>query len=304
MSQPFTRHVRPGRWVCETAKVTHPDRSESRGPFDAPVVPRSFVAIGDSFTEGLDDPAEPGRTGYRGWADRVAEQFASVEPAFTYANLAIRGRKLDQILDDQLAVALELKPELVSLAGGTNDVLRPKVDLDRIARRFDEAVRALRSNGSQVVLFQAVDPTPRSRMIGRVLPRLAALTTIVEETADRYQCVLVRMWEAKVLAHPQMWSEDRLHLSSEGHARVAGAVLESLGLGDHAWAEELAPYSVPPLRQRVVADARWAGRHFVPWVGRRLRGVSSGDRVSAKQPELAPVTWLPAASSRESGLSR
>jgi hypothetical protein len=171
-------------------------------------------------------------------------------------------------------------------------VLRPRVDLDRMARRFEDAVHQLRRNGSQVVLFQSVDPTPRSRLIGRTLPRLKALTTIVEETAERYQCSLVRLWGASVFTHPAMWSEDRLHLSSEGHARVAGAVLEALGLGDHAWADDLDPYAVPPLRDRIVADLRWTRRHFGPWVGRRLRGVSSGDIVQAKQPELGPVAWM------------
>ena len=282
--------------MCQTAAVTHPatgpatDTAPRKHPSEVPV-PLSFVAIGDSFTEGLDDPAEGSRGGFRGWADRVAEQFAEVEPAFTYANLGIRGRKLDQILDDQLPRALELRPELVSLAGGTNDVLRPRVDLNRMARRFQDAVRQLRENGSQVVLFQSVDPTPRSRLIGRALPRIKALTTIVEETAEQYQCVVVRLWSAKVFAHPAMWSEDRLHLSSEGHARVAGAFLEALGLGDHTWSEDLDPYAVPPLRERLVADARWARQHLGPWVGRRLRGVSSGDSVQPKQPDLGPVTW-------------
>jgi lysophospholipase L1-like esterase len=287
--------------MCQTAAVTHPDAGSATGiateteTQDLPVpvpVPLSFVAIGDSFTEGLDDPAVGSRGGFRGWADRVAEQFASVEPAFAYANLAVRGRKLDQIIDGQLPRALELKPELVSLAGGTNDVLRPRVDLNLIGRRFQDAVRQLRENGSQVVLFQSVDPTPRSRLIGRALPRIKALTTIVEETAEQYQCVVVRLWSARIFAHPAMWSEDRLHLSSEGHERVAGAVLEALGLGDHAWSEDLDPYTVPPLRERLAADARWARDHFGPWVGRRMRGVSSGDAVSAKQPELGPVTWI------------
>jgi lysophospholipase L1-like esterase len=284
--------------VCQTAAVT--DRATDRQPASRPVtepgplgadvpVPLSFVAIGDSFTEGLDDPAEGTRGGFRGWADRVAEQFATVQPDFRYANLAVRGRKLDQILDDQLPRALELRPELVSLAGGTNDVLRPRVDLNRIARRFQDAVRQLRENGSQVMLFQSVDPTPRSRLIGRALPRIKALTTIVEETAELHQCTMVRLWSVRVFAHPAMWSEDRLHLSSEGHERVAGAVLEALGLGDHAWAEDLDPYAVPPLRERLAADARWARQHFGPWVGRRLRGVSSGDSVSAKRPDLGPV---------------
>jgi lysophospholipase L1-like esterase len=274
--------------VCENFAVTDPTEPA------AVSIPKSFVAIGDSFTEGLDDPAEGARGGFRGWADRLAESFAAVEPRFRYANLAIRGRKVDAILDEQLPHALELRPELVSLAGGTNDVLRPSVDLDRIARRFEDAVRQLRDNGSQVMLFQSVDPTSRSRLIGRALPRIKALTTIVEETAERQQCTLVRLWGVPVLTHPAMWSEDRLHLSSEGHARVAGAALEALGLGDHAWAVELDPYEVPPLGARIAAEVRWARQHLGPWVGRRLRGVSSGDTVSAKQTELNPVSWVPA----------
>lgn len=251
-------------------------------------MPETFVALGDSFTEGLDDPAA-GADGFRGWADRVAEHFGEWKPDFRYANLAVRGRKLDAILDEQLPRALELRPELVSLAGGTNDVLRPKVDLDRLARRFDDAVRALRESGSQVICFQSIDPTPRSRLIGRALPRIKALTTVVEETAARYECVLVRLWGAAVFADPRVWSDDRLHLSGEGHARVAGAVLETLGLGDPRWAEPIGPYRTLGSAQRVVSDLRWCQRHLVPWIGRRLCGASSGDGIGAKRPDLLPL---------------
>src|SRR4051812_41940900 len=131
-------------------------------------VPRTFVAVGDSFSEGLDDPGVDGN--YRGWADRLAERFAAVDRSVQYANLAVRGRKIGQIVAEQIPRAVELKPELVSFAGGTNDVLRPRVDIDELSRLFDTAVRALRETGSQVMLFQSVDPTPRSRLIGRTLP--------------------------------------------------------------------------------------------------------------------------------------
>lgn len=255
-------------------------------PGDA--VPSSFVALGDSFTEGLDDPSVAGDGTFRGWADRVAEQFAALDATFRYANLAVRGRKIDAIVGEQVSCALDLRPELVSLAGGTNDVLRPRVDLDRVARMFEDAVRRLRENGSQVLLFQSVDPRPRSRLIASTLPRIKALTTMVEETAERNQCVLVRLWGAPAFAHPQAWSLDRLHLSSEGHARVAGAVMEALGLGDPGWSEDLGPYDPGNLRERVAGDVRWARQHLAPWVGRRLRGVSSGDGLEPKYPELAP----------------
>jgi lysophospholipase L1-like esterase len=251
-----------------------------------PTVPRTFVAVGDSFTEGLDDP---GDGSYRGWADRLAERFAAVDESVRYANLAVRGRKIAQIVEEQVPRALEWKPELVSLAGGTNDVLRPRVDIDELSRTFDAAVRRLRENGSQVMLFESVDPSPRSRLIGSTLPRIKALTTMVEETAERYECILVRLWSAPVFAHPDAWSEDRLHLSAIGHERVARAALEALGMGDGSWAEPLPWRPREPLRARVGSDVRWARRHLVPWIGRRLRGASSGDLLEPKRPDLTPV---------------
>jgi lysophospholipase L1-like esterase len=251
-----------------------------------PAVPRTFVAVGDSFTEGLDDP---GNGSYRGWADRLAERLADVDDDVRYANLAVRGRKIGQIVEEQLPRALELKPELVSLAGGTNDVLRPRVDLDELSRLFDAAVRELRENGSQVMLFQSIDPSPRSRLVGRTLPRIKALTTMVEETAERYECVLVRLWSAPVFAHPDAWSEDRLHLSAIGHERVSRAALEALGHGDSSWAEPLPWRPREPLRARVGSDVRWARKHLAPWLGRRIRGTSSGDLIDPKRPDLVPV---------------
>jgi lysophospholipase L1-like esterase len=250
-------------------------------------VPRTFAALGDSFTEGLDDPIGDG--GYRGWADRLAEHLATSDASVRYANLAIRGRKLGQIVEEQVPRALELRPELVSFTGGTNDVLRPRVDIDELSRTFADAVRRLRENGSQVMLFQSLDPTPRSRLVGRTLPRIKALTTMVEETAAHYECVLVRLWSAPVFAHPDAWSDDRLHLSAIGHERVARAALDALGMGDASWAEPLPWRPREPLRARVGSDARWARRHLVPWVGRRLRGTSSGDLVEPKRPDLEPV---------------
>lgn len=61
-----------------------------------------YVAVGDSCAEGLDDPYPDG-SGYRGWADLTAEQLAA--PGFQYANLAVRGRRLDQILAEQVPTA-------------------------------------------------------------------------------------------------------------------------------------------------------------------------------------------------------
>ena len=90
----------------------------------------AFVAIGDSFTEGLNDP-DPGG-GFRGWADRVAAALAAQRPGFRYANLAVRGKRLGQVVAEQVPRAAELAPDLVSLAAGGNDILRG-ADVDVLA---------------------------------------------------------------------------------------------------------------------------------------------------------------------------
>ena len=51
-----------------------------------------FVAIGDSFTEGVGDPEADSPGGLRGWADRFAEVLAEHNSDLAYANLAVRGK--------------------------------------------------------------------------------------------------------------------------------------------------------------------------------------------------------------------
>ena len=75
----------------------------------------------------MTDRAGRSRTG---WADRFAERLdltrrATGEAGLLYANLAVRGKLLAQIDEDQIEPALAMEPDLVSLIGGLNDVIRP-----------------------------------------------------------------------------------------------------------------------------------------------------------------------------------
>src|SRR6185312_14099391 len=104
-----------------------------------------YVAIGDSFTEGLWDDPDGREAPQRGWADLLASHLsarrrAAGEPPLEYANLAIRGRLLRPILVDQVPAAIDLAPDLVSLVGGGNDLLRPSADVDRMARNLEAGV--------------------------------------------------------------------------------------------------------------------------------------------------------------------
>jgi lysophospholipase L1-like esterase len=129
---------------------------------------RSFVAMGDSFTEGLHDPYPNGT--FRGWADLVAARLAvDAGPDFGSANLAVRGRLLDQIIAEQLEPTLAIRPDLVSFAGGGNDVRRPRVDPHSLVERIDPVVARLRAAGVDVLLFRFADVTahlPGQRIVG------------------------------------------------------------------------------------------------------------------------------------------
>jgi lysophospholipase L1-like esterase len=255
----------------------------------------SFAALGDSFTEGLNDPRPGG--GFIGWADRVAGTLAERAPGFRYANLAVRGRLLDQVIAEQVPRAVELGPDLVSLAAGGNDILRGR-DVDVLASHFDAAVGRLQAAGCRVLIFTGFDP--RMFPVIRLLRgRIAAYDMHLRAIADNHRCQLVDLWSMRVLRDPRAWSQDRLHLSSEGHRRVALRTCEVLGLpvtGD--WRAPLpAGATVAENGAGWLAarrqDARWARQYAVPWVRRRLRGASSGDGLDPKRPELLPVEPSP-----------
>jgi lysophospholipase L1-like esterase len=110
-----------------------------------------YVAIGDSTTEGLDDP--DGAGGYRGWADRFALAVARAQGGLEYANLAIRGRTTARIRAEQLQPALDLAPDLATVVAGMNDVLRPSFDADRVAEDVGAMQRALVGQGATVLTF-------------------------------------------------------------------------------------------------------------------------------------------------------
>jgi lysophospholipase L1-like esterase len=247
----------------------------------------TFIAIGDSFTEGLNDPGPDGH--YRGWADRLAELLAAQQPDLRYANLAIRGKYLHQILEDQLPLALAAKPDLVSFCAGGNDILRPGGDPDTLAATYEDAVVQLRAAGADVVICTGFD-TRTTPVLRHVRGRIATYNGHLWSIADKHGCKMVDLWAMRALRDPQAWSGDRLHLTAEGHRRVALRAAEVLGVpADGDWQE---PWPVLPAvawLDRRRADYRWTREHFLPWLGRHLRGRSSGDGLPAKRPE--PIPW-------------
>jgi lysophospholipase L1-like esterase len=257
-----------------------------------------FVVVGDSCAEGLDDPY-PGRNHYRGWADFVAARLAEDEPGFRYANLAVRGRRLDQIVPEQLPAAARLDPDLVALFGGGNDVMSRGWDARTVARRVDAAIRACTGIAPTVVTFTLSDVSHRMPLGHRMRPRIVALNEAIREAAVSYGAQLIDLWPDQAVTDSRYFGADRLHLSEHGHRRLAAYVLDRLGhQPDPAWLAPL-PGAAAPGSWR--ADVQWLVREVLPVAVTRTRnrlvGRQPGDGFFPKRPDLLPMAldeaWAP-----------
>ncbi|RKT83828.1 Lysophospholipase L1 [Saccharopolyspora antimicrobica] len=244
----------------------------------------SFVALGDSFTEGLADAGPDGA--FRGWADRLAEHLAAGNPDLRYANLAVRGKLVREIADDQVPKAIALRPSLVAFTAGGNNIIRPGSDPDAVAQIFESAVAELRAAGIDVLIGTGFD-TAATPVLRHVRGKVGTYNSHLRAIADRHGCYVLDLWSMRVLQDSRAWSEDRLHLSAEGHRRVALRACEALGVpADGDWREEWPTAPDTSWRDQRAQDIRWAREYLAPWISRRLRGVSSGDGREPKRPQL------------------
>jgi lysophospholipase L1-like esterase len=251
-----------------------------------------FIVCGDSFSEGMNDEIVDGK--YRGWADRVADVMAANTPGFTYVNLAVRGKLVRQVINDQVPVALSFitgKETLISFHAGVNDALRPNYKAELLLPEYSRAVREIAATGATVMLFTVLE---RSGNTGKGADIWAARFTEfnrnIRAIGKEVGAIVIDATEESFLGDPRLLAFDRLHLNPLGHDRVAQGVLEKLGLPfDQDWRKPL-PHAKPtPWIKNKLIGFLWFVTFALPWIWRRIRGRSSGDGRSGKYE--APVAW-------------
>lgn len=247
------------------------------------------MAIGDSQTEGLWDGDDS--TGLAGFADRFAAMIASHHPGVTYANLAVRGRRIRDLLDEQLPAALALAPDLISVCIGMNDVTRPGPYFGNALAQLDDLHTQLAASGATVVTTTFPD-------IAKILPIGRVIASRVEQINDEIRKAavgngfrLVDLYAAPSMTQPDTWSADRVHGSPKGHQLFAAAAAEALGLpgSSHDWALINGPAQRPSLRSQAYSQVLWTQNMLMPWLWYHVRGKSSGDGRGPKRPRLEGV---------------
>jgi len=251
-----------------------------------------LVVCGDSYSEGMTDEVIDGK--YRGWADRVADVMAGAHPDFTYVNLAIRGKLLGQVVEDQVPTALQYitgKESLVTFHAGANDALRPGYQASIAITLYQEAVRLIAKSGATIMLFTVLERTGNKGKGAQLWEkRFSEFNRGVREVGAEVGAIVVDANQETFFSDRRVLAFDRLHLNAEGHNRCAQAVLEKLNLPfDPAWRTPLPPAKKIPWVLEKGVTVAWFVIFALPWIYRRLRGKSSGDGRSAKYP--TPVKW-------------
>jgi lysophospholipase L1-like esterase len=254
-------------------------------------VPRysRYVAIGDSQTEGLWD-GDDGQ-GLVGFADRLATMIDAHHPGLTYANLAVRGRRIRDLLDEQLPAALALQPDLISVCIGMNDVTRPGPYFGSALADLDDLHHHLAGSGATVLTTTFPD-IAKILPIGRMIAsRVEQINDEIRAAAARHEFRLVDLYDAPSMTVPDTWSADRVHGSAKGHQLFAAAAAEALELpgSNHDWASVDGPPQRPSLRSQMVSQVLWTQNMFVPWLWHTVRGKSAGDGRGPKRPRLEGV---------------
>ncbi|QXQ11942.1 SGNH/GDSL hydrolase family protein [Paeniglutamicibacter sp. Y32M11] len=249
--------------------------------------PGRYVALGDSFTEGVGDFSKRRPNGVRGWADRVAETLASDSPGWEYANLAIRSKRLRHIIAEQLEPAIKMEPTLITLYAGGNDVMDFGTKIADILAEYEFMVQRLAETGATLVLFTGYD-VEVSPILGPLRRKNHAYNDGVRLIAAKYGAILVDYANFSAYATSRMWGPDRLHMSKAGHKYLAARVLDVLAV-PHGITHKNKRTAELSVRQRAKEHRVWITEWVLPLFGRKLRGTTLGDALSPRWPEPVRV---------------
>jgi lysophospholipase L1-like esterase len=249
---------------------------------------RRYVALGDSFTEGVGDTDPRRPNGVRGWADRVAEVMGEQTSEFAYANLAVRGRGIDRIAKEQVAPAIALEPDVVTIYGGSVDLMWPHVDIDALLTTYESAIEQLVDSGAKVLVFTAYGA--RATTVGRLLRgRFAVYNEAVREIAQRRGATLVDFWRMTDYDDAGYW-DGHGFLGPSGHRLMAIKVLDTLGVRHHLPTPNPLVVLEEPSAGGPIRRVRRLATRALPWAVRRVVRGPAGDGLSARYPRLTRLS--------------
>lgn len=194
-----------------------------------------FVALGDSFTEGIGDPVEG--IELRSAHDWTALWMQAANPEMQYTNLAVSGLKVAEVRSQQMQRALNLNPDFISIVAGANDALKGPFSAEAIRAELNLMFGAFHSSGAQLFLSSLPNATLRLALPDGIKQRLKAnletTNAIIRELAGQYGAICLDFWDSPLEHDASLWSQDGIHPNAKGYleiARWAAPQLEAQGI--------------------------------------------------------------------------
>ena len=248
---------------------------------------RSYVAIGDSLSEGLGDFTFTHDRNHNGWTDRLAgilaREAADLGYEFHFANLALRGSKLAGIMERQLQHALRLQPDLVTVMAGSNDLLSKPATLSELRNIYSDGLHQLLAAGCDVVVANTINPL-HLKVFRPLRNRAERFSEMIGEVAADFEIPVLDVYGIETFDQLIYWAEDMVHFSGHGHIKVANQAAKLLDLKYRF--PEPDPIELTPVTRGMLETMTWVRKDVIPFFQRKLMGVTSGDGLDPKHQQL------------------
>ena len=188
---------------------------------------KRFVAIGDSFTEGIGDEVEG--IALKSWVDHFVQLCVN---DIEYANFAKRGLVTQEIRSQQLEKALTFNADLVSLIAGANDVLKGRWNHNAYKNDMEFMINTLSKTGADIMIANLPDFTVRLPFASEkkqiIKEQLLEANDVIRSLSREYKLHNVDFWSHPLVNDNTLWSKDLIHPNSKGYVKVAELIFSSV----------------------------------------------------------------------------
>lgn len=249
----------------------------------------SYVAIGDSLSEGLGDFTFHKTRRYNGWTDRLAGLLAleaqEQNREFHFANFALRGSKIKNIMGWQLEKALQVNADLVTVMAGSNDLTVAPEKLPELRSIYRDGLQQLVESGSDVIISNTINPL-HLRVFKPLRYRAERMSDLITGLGHEFNIPVLDLYGIEHFSDICFWADDMVHFSGHGHIKVANEAAKLLDL-KYSFREAEHYERIAPVRG-IKETLRWIHKDVIPFTHRKLKGVTSGDGMSPKSEKLEP----------------
>lgn len=189
-----------------------------------------YVALGDSTVEGIGSSHSS-----KSFPALVFKKIKEDKKEASYFNLGKKGARVRDVIETQLAKAVSLKPDLITISVGAND-LRRRTKLKQFEKDYYHLIKTLREKTKAKIIISNIPDVsllPSLSIFVKYFAKfiIRRLNKIIGKYAKEFNCILVDLYEESRIyskKYKDLISKDGLHPSDKGYVLWAEAIISHL----------------------------------------------------------------------------